>query len=220
MLHHNHMFETSSSTNNLARLSSSLAGTISWIESDLSSELFLVSNLSRGGLVSDLRYVVVFVWHWLLAGARGKYEGMWNVHNGIYVCTDILTYVRWWCFVKKHALLKPLWKVAVGICENCLGNASFTFTGLSSVATLLVANSLYNFLMNGESFASKTLAAFGVLGVGVMATIIKWVQPVFMFDDHAICQGLQSVVWKSRQSNTSHRPVLRKLVRARWQLLC
>jgi len=114
------------------------------------------------------------------------------------------------------ALLKPLQEVAVGICENCIGNASFAFTGLSSVTTLLVANSLYNSLMNGESFASETcLAAFGALGVGVMATIINWVQPIFMFDDHAIHQGLQSVVWKSRPSNISHRPVLHELVRAR-----
>jgi len=75
------------------------------------------------------------------------------------------------------ALLKPLRKVAVGICENCVANASFAFTGLSSVDTLLVANSSYNSLMNGEFFASKTLAGFGALGgalsVGVMATTIN-----------------------------------------------
>jgi len=75
------------------------------------------------------------------------------------------------------ALLKPLRKVAVGICENCVANASFAFTGLSSVDTLLVANSSYNSLMNGEFFASETLAGFGALGgalsVGVMATTIN-----------------------------------------------
>jgi len=223
MLRRNRMFRTSSSTINPAELSSSLAGTISWIESDPSSELFLVSNLSWGGLVSDLRYVVIFVWHWLLAGARGKSEGMWDVRNVInyaWIYSPMSgggVSSRNICF----ALLKPLRKVAVGIVENCIANASFAFAGLSSVETLLVANSSYNSLMNGEFFASKTLAGFSVLGVGVMATIINFLQQVFMFDDQAIRQGLQSVVWKSRQSsNISHRPVLRELVRASWQLLC
>jgi len=93
------------------------------------------------------------------------------------------------------ALLKPLRKVAVGTCEYCAENVSFAFAGLSSVSTLPVAKSSYNSLMNGESFASETLAAFGgVLGVGGMVTIINRVQPVFMIDDHAVCQGVQSAV--------------------------